>query len=440
MKKNIYCYIILLATLTMLGCSNDNELLPLTMTSNISNESNYRRSISEALNIAQNSIVILEGNEKSANVNRRHSSTLPSRRVNSSPVIIGHHNGNLHRGYPTTNDTLMYVFNYDDNQGFAIISADSRTEGLIAITDQGHYEQNETNKIEGFSMFMKLAEEYIEKKSTNNYVKLKKKDDFILRKDSTYQSEQYYGPYITVKWGQTYPEGMFCNNGYSGCANTAMAQIMSYYEFPTSIYLSYSGADRTIQELNWTEIKKHITHMNHYNCIASDEVHHAIGSLCKQLVTLNNSDDNGTNGTSTMSSSINATYTNIGYQTSGWINYNDISGELFSHLYNHRVMQIRGAENGEDVGHTWVLDGAYVLFIEHFSWTKPAGMICDWTLDYHTTETHAYYHFNWGFDGENNGYFYGGVFDTSNGINYDTPYNYQSFNFNTNVKILVVYI
>lgn len=61
-------------------------------------------------------------------------------------------------------------------------------------------------------------------------------------------------------------------------------------------------------------------------------------------------------------------------------------------------------------------------------------MICDWTL------THAYYHFNWGFDGENNGYFYGGVFDTSNGINYDTPYNYQSFNFNTNVKILVVYI
>ena len=132
----------------MLGCSNDNELLPLTMTSNISNESNYRCSISEALNIAQNSIVILEGNEKSANVNRRHSSTLPSRRVNSSPVIIGHHNGNLHRGYPTTNDTLMYVFNYDDNQGFAIISADSRTEGLIAITDQGHYEQNETNKIE----------------------------------------------------------------------------------------------------------------------------------------------------------------------------------------------------------------------------------------------------------------------------------------------------
>ena len=76
MKKNIYCYIILLATLTMLGCSNDNELLPLTLTSNISNESNYRRSISEALNIAQNSIVILEGNEKSANVNRRHSSTM----------------------------------------------------------------------------------------------------------------------------------------------------------------------------------------------------------------------------------------------------------------------------------------------------------------------------------------------------------------------------
>ena len=34
-------------------------------------------------------------------------------------------------------DTLMYIINYDDNEGFALVSADKRTTSVLAIIDEG---------------------------------------------------------------------------------------------------------------------------------------------------------------------------------------------------------------------------------------------------------------------------------------------------------------
>lgn len=436
MKINAYIFISLFCTM-LFACDTDKECEPINWLVSETSTSECRRSLSEALQIAQNAVSILEKSEtKLKKGSKRKSSALPIRTIDTTPIIISSNNFQQRRANGRQKDTLMYVFNFTNNQGFAVVSADSRTVGLLAVTDKGHYNQSESSQNENFKMFMEFAENYVSNSTKIARVK-PPKDGFILVKDSTHQSENYIGPYISVRWGQENPEGIFCNNGYCGCANTAMAQIMSYYEFPAGIYLTYQGADVTYQELNWPEIKKHISSLPHI-CTSSSETHNVIGRLCKQLVTLNGSNDYDLNATGTAPSNVNVTYTNLGYQTSGWQNYNDARGLIYPFLLNQGVIQVRGVQNEQSTGHEWVMDGAYVLFYEHFSWTKPAGSLADWTLDSHTTETHTYYHLNWGWNGDSNGYFYAGVFDTTRGLNYDTSFHSANYNFNTDIQILLV--
>lgn len=101
-------------------------------------------------------------------------------------------------------------------------------------------------------------------------------------------------------------------------------------------------------------------------------------------------------------------------------------------------MILSGRAEGESYGHSWILDGTYTYYYEHFSWTKMVEEL-DWVLDSHTVETHIYYHFNWGADGLNNGYFCGNVFNCSSVLMPDTNSNPLTENFNVNVKVLTVY-
>ena len=58
------------------------------------------------------------------------------------------------------NDTLLYVFNFENNEGFALVSASKNTEGLMAIVEQGYCDPDTPSEIEGFEMFKDMAKEY----------------------------------------------------------------------------------------------------------------------------------------------------------------------------------------------------------------------------------------------------------------------------------------
>ena len=49
----------------------------------------------------------------------------------------------------------------------------------------------------------------------------------------------------------------------------------------------------------------------------------------------------------------------------------------------------------------------------------------------------SYDHINWGWYGQNNGYFWSGVFDTTKG-SFDNPYNDNQYNFEYSIKYFVV--
>lgn len=58
-------------------------------------------------------------------------------------------------------DTLMYVFNFADSAGFAIVATARESDQLLAVTEKGSYVPGEETGNPGFDFYMKCAENYV---------------------------------------------------------------------------------------------------------------------------------------------------------------------------------------------------------------------------------------------------------------------------------------
>ena len=227
---NRFFVIVVGATFILNACSN-HESDMAEEPSSYKILSNPIRSYDEALKIAESSISLLNG---SATVTRSGSPRVIN--VDKSKVIKKTFKT---RSGSTINDTLIYVFNFSDSEGFALVSASLETEGLLAITEQGYFDPDTLSGIFGFDLFVEKAKEYVANSRNNRFPP---DSTIVFHKEVIVpNSYDYVGPYVTVKWGQDYAEGTFCSNNLAGCVNTAIAQIMSYYEYPSSIDLTYPG-------------------------------------------------------------------------------------------------------------------------------------------------------------------------------------------------------
>lgn len=328
-------------------------------------------------------------------------------------------------------DTLIYVVNYADNEGFAIISANLGTEALLGVTEIGNYDDAIAEN-DGFSFFMDLAKKYVKNSSRFSG------DPFTVTETTMIDS---LNPLITVKWGQNFPEALYCPNTWAGCANTAVIQICSYYEFPTSMNLTFSQRERDSISIDWVEVKKHYISSNSYashtNCLASEDSHKVIAELARQCGVYSNSQYKF-NDLLTFSSDSPApySYTNYCY----WIGpYTDTLFDMDDeldvidmiealgyvrpekHLYSSqctnfplnlgRPVFMFGTTYDLADSHYWVVDGfKYYQDVITTHATEPAT----------TTITYRYYnHVNWGWKGISNGYFLDGVFAANAAYSYD---------------------
>lgn len=242
------------------------------------------------------------------------------------------------------------------------------------------------------------------------------------------------GPKVSVQWGQTGVEGVFCPNGVAGCSNVAMAQIMSYFCYPSQISINYEGATITSQNLNWNLMKTHkIDHVHNSSCQATNDAHTAIGQLHRQLGKMNLSTYDS-NSTSTYATNVRNSFQNLGYTVSTLKNY---SNEDFnSQIKDGKLMYMRGTREYSDSstgntlysGHGWVVDGTLQLIIHESEWTRYIDETVWNLLMDNGTRSSNYIHVNWGWDGNCNGYFSAGVWASNRGFMYD---NGVGFNNNT---------
>jgi hypothetical protein len=285
------------------------------------------------------------------------------------------------------NDTLYYILNDTINKGFIIVSADKRAWPILAYSTEGSL--NEKKQPDAFVAWMEKRKKEIESIKLNNL----QPDSATTAswqnlnlKNSTIEDTSVE-PLIQTQWDQgcyynsmcpTDAQSPYCGHVPTGCTITAMAQIMKYWNYPTKGTGSYSYSHPTYGNLSadfgstiyqWNQMPNNVTSQNDavatlmYHCGVSLETDYSTGASAAfdprdALIQYFN-----------YSSNVMVINRN-GFTTSEWINI------LKSELHLHHPIWYSGSGS---VGHSFICDGY-----------KDAG----------------YFHFNWGWSGLCDGYFY----------------------------------
>ena len=135
-------------------------------------------------------------------------------------------------------DSLLYIVNFDNDKGYALLEADKRAEGVIALVDAGYLTADEflsppdIDATNGTGALYSLINEYVSR-SISIY------DENLVSK----ASDRWYGfwvynsgliaPLLKTQWHQKAPYNYYCPeiNGkkcVAGCVAIALAQIYAY--------------------------------------------------------------------------------------------------------------------------------------------------------------------------------------------------------------------
>jgi hypothetical protein len=420
MKKQILaCVLFSLAFL--LSCSDEKlpsgNFEPLAKVQNTNN----RIDMQEATNVVEEAIAFLDSEHPSEFKSSRTVNSVSILRfggIKSSMMKSGEYNEAL-----DISDTLAYVFNFEDSLGYVIISNDKRIESpLLAFTQKGSLVNGETDN-PGLKIFLERLEGYI-LESIAKYGKT----DGQKAMDVAQSTGPYSGPpldtvvkpLVPVEWDQGKPfnnhlEDKNCygtgtaNNGkvWAGCVATAIAQIMSYWEYPASIgnitYL-WDNLNKYKHAIDFEPSPTDSPVIIAKKKFTSTEVAYLfqqIGAGVKMDY------KKGCEGSGATNKNALAFLASKGFTLSG-----DLTDYSYSFvkpfLEAHRPLYASGCSPPatffpEKRCHAWVIDG----------FAKG-------------TNFKYYIHNNWGWDGSSNGYYASGVFDP-------TTLNFQ------NVQVSAVY-
>ena len=414
------------------ACSSDIEV-PASETNEAAREniSSYR-SAHEAMQEALRGIQMIETDEadtRCAEVSAIHRKPLP-------PIIKTRPSTRS-----TTEDTLMYVFNFEDNMGYALVDANRNRPALIAVTESGSYVDGDTTNDWSTKTIQSLVNGYlynINGSNDENEGEMPSREEINERRDTTITTIE---PRIKVQWGQGYPFNSFAPNHYAGCGITAMLQVMSYFRHPDTLAVNFPNAGVSSIELDWNTFNHHIRYGNsisHYDdSIVSYSKHQDMGRLARQLGKNANAVYDSI-GTGTTFSNVMTCLTNLGY-TCPYIGDYSSTSPLYNSLNLGSLILMGGDDPVENAGHFWIVDGGihYEIVTTRYGYNHSTHVFHIISI----TTTHRYYnHVNWGWDGHNNGFFLEGIFDTDNYTWADGTENGAHYNFNTSLQKMAVHL
>lgn len=429
---------------------------------------NFTIPIEEAIDELNNTLDFIDN--QTAEQNGSRSPKLKQRRQVAEIRVIYENMPIVLKASPATNgmrktssqkqkDSLLYVVDFANNAGSAVLAADRRIpEKVLAISEEGSFNDAasfrpiykagmhiDSEFMKGFSIYNPALDDYYVSNLScgvldyiidyaNSY-KNKKYTDFEVMGDPpknekpevevtvithAWEIKEKILPKLTTIWGQYspfndvapmvnwHPFQSWKLRAPAGCVPIAMAQIMAYHEFPQKY--GYDG-----HTINWKGIKK-IGSIYYYN---KKEIKHSdsleiatfvycLGSWSGAIFT--------PDWTFTFPGKAKSTMEKMGYK-----NMYMHKGINKWDKDNHESMIIDMLRKDNPVfiasiskvasGHAWVIDGYMfrVRAIERrFKWGKK-----EWTHIHDVSEKLV--HCNWGWGRFCNGYYAIGIFDMRNG-------------------------
>ena len=295
-------------------------------------------------------------------------------------------------------EVSFYLINYEDNEGFAMVSTDSRATPVYAYSDEGNLSAEDFEN----KPFLKIFIEGTIENYQNEVASPRMPEDPINRPDSivtelplptvVYNGGVYYlettledfvkEPLLTTRWHQGAPYANNCPGGVAGCAPIAVAQIMAYHKHPAQ----FNG-----HTYNW----------NAMTATATLDIG-ATGAITAAQLVYDIGYTTGINyeiGTEPSIHLLDNTFEAFDYDCSTPTSYN--VERVVGNINNGQPVLMDGYNNQFD-GHTWVIDGYnrintrytyYYIDRPNFIYeTRIVGSV-------------DYFHCNMGLGGRNDGYY-----------------------------------
>lgn len=270
---------------------------------------------------------------------------------------------------------VFYVINYEDESGFALVSADHRTESVYGISNKGSLHLSDTVDNRGLSWYFNEYivdnnSAYVPIDSTNRHPVV-----IPVVRDHIYSEPLLTGMLSSMH--QHYPYNKYCRTikGESapvGCLPLAVGTIMAYYQWPKS-YDSYS--------FQWSEML-----WNSYN--------DGWPRLFDYLDKSNNlNTQHGVSGSSASMNDVVRTFINFGYAGAKYQKCPLIGYGITDELENNRPVIICGDDISKKEAHAWIIDGARLHTVDYGGSTGVDNI------------HNLYYHCVWGWGTKANGYF-----------------------------------
>lgn len=339
------------------------------------------------------------------------------------------------------NDTLIYVVNYENNKGFALISATGNEQPVLAVVPEGSYDPEIGTDNPGFNLFLDAVTYNANNDTTNNYG-FEPVPDYGETIDGKYVKTEktviaHFGPVTRIKslhrWGERDIFGAYCSNKHAGCIPLTITSIIAHLNACnraiTRMNYDYPGADVSYEDINWFELMRHQSSQAIYDdgtliehiCWADnkDAVHRSLGRICRQI---------GHDG--------QAVYNYNNTKVSGWRApillkkyLPDFVVSEFASFDPYRtmrcidwgVMYMRGFQKSdENIEHAWFTDGYEFTRTKvcKYEADKPdPGMQPGWKLVSEHEVDKSLNYMRWGWYGEYDGWYSGKELDPSQSDN-----------------------
>ncbi len=451
----------IVALFFLFSCSNDDTLNIEKIKekqTKVENKQDFTIPLEEAIQNLNNTLDIIEQHEQQNNnglqrVAKRNREIANIEVIYDTPKSIAG-SGGIMKAPSSMGDSLLYVVQFKDNQGGAILSADKRIDGtVLAITEFGNILEKRKSNIDkikkvypDFHFYNKEYDDYyvgnmpegfgnIALDMCKNYIETQftrlKEDGTIedVPNDFIYYSTEVkpwevtkkVSPMLTTLWHQRkpfndnmeeyrslkwWPIRIEWEKAPAGCVPVAVAQIMAYHEYPANF--TCNGV-----KINWKGVKKISSVNDEGGATKMDEIAVAnllenIGAWCLTFYT----SDFGF----TLPIMAKKYMSELGYPNADRKNYYKTKVTI-DMLNNGNPVFVAGISGWKD-GHAWVVDG-YIKREREIQEVKNTKI--PMTKKYNKevvrtwSEAETLVHCNFGWGGKCNGYYNSGIFNLKNG-------------------------
>lgn len=328
-------------------------------------------------------------------------------------------------------EPLVYLFNFKDDEGYALMSGDTRVSSVLAFAERGNIDPEEGVDNPGLIMFLSNADTYYRAKvglpiydekgdqvyynpaDPANPIPVDAGDGFIIAPPayvgSDWRTWGSTGEVIPCQWNQTSPFNKYCftadgRQAPAGCVAVAVAQLMYHY----GKNVTYNGT-----YYNWNTMRTVINGREAQGDAAKDMVAKLLFQLGRPQ-NLNMNYEVGSSGA--YSENVPRTFINFGYSKGGTLQAYDVIYLCHGPLYvegsakkktiQHRFLGINTwQEVSYHEAHAWVIDRK--IHQEQKLYTVGGKYV--------KTIQRELVHCNWGWGGRDDGYYYDGAFNTNEG-------------------------